>query len=70
MSQNRTVDAQHVCSQVLGLLVPVNTHITVLTFLAYQPSRLAGGLTPQGVGDLILERVSRLDAFSGYPFRT
>src|ERR671916_353070 len=38
---------------------------------AYQPSVLAGGLTPvAGVGDFILKRVSRLDAFSGYLFRT
>ena len=41
------------------------------TFLAYQPHGLVGGLNPAvGVGDLIWERVSRLDAFSGYPFRT
>ena len=26
-------------------------------------------LEPEGLGDLILRRVSRLDAFSGYPFR-
>ena len=29
-----------------------------------------GALTHKRVGDLILEQVSRLDAFSGYPFRT
>jgi len=30
-----------------------------------------GPLTPQGGrGNLILEQASRLDAFSGYPFRT
>ena len=34
------------------------------------PVVLLGALTHNGVGDLILERVSRLDAFSGYPFRT
>src|SRR6266508_2900476 len=44
--------------------------IARLPRLAYQPSVLAGGLTPRGVGDLILKRVSRLDAFSGYLFRT
>ena len=43
----------------------------MLPYLAYQPRRLQGALPPQkGVGDLILERASRLDAFSGYPFRT
>jgi hypothetical protein len=29
-----------------------------------------GALTHKGVGDLILEQASRLDAFSGYPSRT
>jgi hypothetical protein len=42
----------------------------VITCLAYQPTGLVGALTLEGVGDLILERASRLDAFSGYPFRT
>jgi hypothetical protein len=42
----------------------------MLPYLAYQPHRLVGGLNPQRVGDLILEQASRLDAFSGYPFRT
>jgi hypothetical protein len=53
---------------------PISTgqleHLTVLPSPAYQPSRLLGALTLTGVGDLILEQASRLDAFSGYPFRT
>ena len=53
---------------------PISTsqlkRITALPSLAYQPSGLTGGLNPQGVGDLILEQASRLDAFSGYPSRT
>ena len=44
--------------------------ITGLPSPAYQPSRLLGTLTLKGEGDLILEQASRLDAFSGYPFRT
>ena len=71
VSQNHRVDAKRLCRQALGLLVPVNSqHITVLPFLAYQPSSLLGALTLKGVGDLILEQASRLDAFSGYPSRT
>lgn len=49
-----------------GQLKPV----TRLPLPAYQPSGLAGGLNPLGVGYLISKRASRLDAFSGYPFRT
>ena len=49
-----------------GQLKPV----TRLPLPAYQPSGLTGGLNPQGVGYLISKRASRLDAFSGYPFRT
>jgi hypothetical protein len=57
--------------QVLGLLVPVS-------FTCFQAS--TSGLSTQSsswgpyqvnpVGDLILKRASRLDAFSGYLFRT
>src|SRR5437588_85998 len=39
-------------------------------FRPINPVVLLGALTHGGVGDLILERASRLDAFSGYPFRT
>jgi hypothetical protein len=67
------------CGQALGLLVPVNStcHHASIPGLS-TPSSL-GGLTHapplhQGrvgvVGDLISKRASRLDAFSGYPFRT
>src|SRR6266545_4954087 len=41
--------------------------IARLPRLAYQPSVLAGGLTPRGVGDLILKRVSRLDGRTAQP---
>ena len=39
-------------------------------FRPINPVVWLGALTHDGVGDLILERASRLDAFSGYPFRT
>src|SRR3954454_12859141 len=71
VSQNRRVDAQHLRRQVLGLLVPVNstTHYCAsISGLSTQWS--VGGLNPHGVGYLILEQASRLDAFRGYPFRT
>src|SRR5690242_18016012 len=57
--------------QALGLLVPVNStpHRASISGLSTQSS--TGSLThAKVVGDLILERASRLDAFSGYPFRT
>ena len=55
--------------QVFGLLVPVGWALLLYTSgLSTQCS--AGGLNPQGVGNLILKRASRLDAFSGYHFRT
>ena len=47
--------------------------IAGLTHLACLPAVLGGGLTPpltRWVGNLVLKRASRLDAFSGYPFRT
>ena len=47
--------------------------IAGLTHLACLPGGLAGGLTPivaGGVGNVVLKQASRLDAFSGYPFRT
>src|SRR5690349_7330134 len=82
--QNRTVDASKVCVVIPASLFgrgvlgssprPISTgqleSVARLPLPAYQPSRLAGGLNPQGVGYLILKRASRLDAFSGYPFRT
>ena len=47
-------------------LVRLSSDITALTLAAYQPGSLPGVLPPYGVGDLILGRVSHLDAFSGY----
>ena len=61
------------CVKVIGLLVLVSsTRLqSVLPHPAYQPSNLAGGLTPsKGQGNLISKPASRLDAFSGYPSRT
>ena len=59
------------CGQALGLLVPVSyTHYCASTSgLSTQCSRW-GPYQVNPVGVLILERASRLDAFSGYPFRT
>ena len=44
--------------------------VTGLPLLAYQPSSLLGAYqdTEVSCGDLILKMVSRLDAFSGYPY--
>src|SRR3954447_9195911 len=56
--------------QALGLLVPVGSVYYYLRPPAYQPSRLLGALPGYPVGNLILKRASRLDAFSGYHFRT
>ena len=47
--------------------------IARLTHLACLPAVLGGGLTPPlawWVGNVVLKQASRLDAFSGYPFRT
>ena len=44
-------------------------HVTVLPSLTYQPHHLYGVL-PIKVGNLISRLVSRLDAFSVYPFHT
>ena len=59
------------CGQVVGLLVPVSsTHCCASTSglstqsSSWEPSHRVGD------GNLILERASRLDAFSGYHFRT
>src|SRR4030095_1086479 len=59
------------CGQVLGLLVPVSSMRcrTSTSGLSTQSSSW-GPYPVNPVGDLILERASRLDAFSGYPFRT
>ena len=57
--------------QVLGLLVPVSSMRcrTSTSGLSTQSSSW-GPYQVNPVGVLILERVSRLDAFSGYPYRT
>ena len=56
--------------QALGLLVPVGSVYYYLRPPAYQPSSLLGALPGYPVGNLILKRASRLDAFSGYHSRT
>ncbi len=56
--------------QALGLLVPVGSVHYCLLPPAYQPSVLLGALPGYPVRNLILKRASRLDAFSGYHFRT
>ena len=57
--------------QVLGLLVPVSsTHCCASTSGLSTQSSGWGPYPVNPVGILILEPASRLDAFSGYPFRT
>ncbi len=57
--------------QALGLLVPVNSTPHRASISGLSTPWSVGGLNhAKVVGDLILERASRLDAFSGYPFRT
>jgi hypothetical protein len=69
---NRTVDAAMRCvGQVLGLLVPVSsTCFQASTSGLSTQSSCWGPYQVNPVGDLILKRASRLDAFSGYLFRT
>ena len=75
---NRPVDAMRKFQsedwglrQVLGLLVPVSS-----TYYYASTSGLSTQCSSWGpyqvnpVGVLILKQASRLDAFSGYPFRT
>ena len=62
---------QEVSCQVLGLLVPVSsTHCCASTSGLSTRSSSRGPYQVNPVGDLILERASRLYAFSAYPFRT
>ncbi len=60
-----------VCGQALGLLVPVSCtcYQASTSGLSTRWSR-RGPYQVNPVGDLILKRASRLDAFSGYPCRT
>ena len=63
--------ATEVSCQVLGLLVPVSsTHCCASTSGLSTRSSSRGPYQVDPVGDLILERASRLYAFSAYPFRT
>jgi hypothetical protein len=63
--------ATKVSCQVLGLLVPVSsTHCCASTSGLSTRSSSRGPYQVDPVGDLILERASRLYAFSAYPFRT
>ncbi len=71
---NRIVDAKHqesVEAKPLGLLVPVScTRCRASTSGLSTQSSSWGPYLVNPEGDLILRRASRLDAFSGYPFRT
>ena len=79
---NRTVDAKqgpgsylpgtkNVEAKPLGLLVPVSsTRYHASTSGLSTQSSSWGPYRVNPEGDLILRRASRLDAFSGYPFRT
>ena len=59
-----------ICDQALDLLVSVSsTHYCAYT-PDLSPCSLQGVLLPYDMGYLILRWVSRLDAFSVYPFRT
>ena len=60
-----------VCGQALGLLVQVSCmgYPTSTSCLSTRWSR-RGPYPVNPVGNLILKRASRLDAFSGYPCRT
>ena len=66
-----TVDAWHV---VVVSPRPISTGqlhtLRCFHFRPINPVVWLGALPLERVGDLILERASRLDAFSGYPFRT
>src|SRR5689334_15505063 len=67
LSEKRTA----VCGQALGLLVPVScTGYPASTSGLSTPWSCGGPYPVNPVGDLILKRASRLDAFSGYPCRT
>ena len=55
--------------QALGLLVPVGWALLLYTSGLSTPCSV-GALPTYVVGNLILKRASRLDAFSGYHFRT
>jgi hypothetical protein len=56
--------------QALGLLVSVSSTHYCASTSDLSPSDLLGALPGYPVGAIILERASRLDAFSGYHFRT
>lgn len=68
--RTHTVDASFY-GQVLGLLVPVNS-TPCRASISGLSTRSSPGSLNQSVleGVLILKQASRLDAFSGYPFRT
>ena len=70
--QGRIVGAHKTCrGEALGLLVPVNSTPYGASISGLSTPWSVGGLNhPKMVGDLILKRASRLDAFSGYPFGT
>src|SRR5689334_13022088 len=68
---NCTVDAEHLCKSSYRLISTGQLH-TLLCFhiRPINPVVWLGASRPRGPGNLILKRASRLDAFSGYHFRT
>ncbi len=77
---NRTVDAWHTpWIEIHEMLFvasprPISTGqlhaLPHFHFRPINPMVYSGALLHKGMGDLILKRASRLDAFSGYPCRT
>jgi hypothetical protein len=65
-----SLDQQKIMAKSFDLLVPLDSSITGLISVAYQPTHLVGVLSAEAEGNLILGRVSHLDAFSAYPIRT
>ena len=65
-----SLDQQKIMAKPFDLLVLLDSSITGLTSVAYQPTHLVGVLSAEAEGNLILGRVSHLDAFSAYPIRT
>jgi hypothetical protein len=68
--QKPSLNQQKIMAKSIDLLVLLDSFIAELTSVAYQPTHLVGVLSAEAEGNLILGRVSHLDAFSAYPIRT
>ena len=64
------MSSRTILGQALGLLVPVSSIHYCTSTSGLSTSSSTTCLTPQGMRDLILGKVSRLDAFSVYLVRT